>query len=57
VRRIERFKMATIRIEPELWRDLERLAREDRRPVANLLRLVLNNYVAAKSGQAKRAAA
>ena len=41
-----KLRSVTIRVEPELWDRLERLAREDRRPVAQLLRILVADAVA-----------
>ena len=41
-----KLRSVTIRVEPELWDRLERLAREDRRPVAKLLRILVADAVA-----------
>jgi predicted DNA-binding protein len=54
--RIKRFKMATVRVEPEVWENLEILAAADKRPVANYLRVILSEVVAVKSGQMPKAA-
>jgi hypothetical protein len=40
---------ATIRFEPELWARIERLAQQDRRPVASYLALVIPDAIAAQS--------
>lgn len=53
----EKLKPVTVRVEPRVWRGVERLAAADKRPVANYLRLVLSELVAAKSGQAPKVAA
>jgi predicted transcriptional regulator len=44
-----RLRAATIRVEPELWERIERLAQADRRPVANYLALVIADAIAARS--------
>jgi predicted transcriptional regulator len=44
-----RLRAATIRVEPELWVQIERLAQADRRPVANYLALVIADAIAAQS--------
>jgi predicted transcriptional regulator len=49
----EKLKPVTVRVDSRVWRHVERLAAADKRPVANLLRVILSDYVAAKSGQQK----
>jgi predicted transcriptional regulator len=44
-----RLRAPTIRVEPELWERIERLAQADRRPVANYLALVITDAIAAQS--------
>jgi hypothetical protein len=51
----EKLKPVTVRVEPRVWRGVERLAAADKRPVANYLRVILAELVAAKS--TKQAAA
>jgi predicted DNA-binding ribbon-helix-helix protein len=46
--RNNKLRSVTIRVEPELWDRVERLAREDRRPVAQLLRNIIDDAVAAQ---------
>ena len=41
-----KLRSVTIRVEPELWDRLERLAREDRRPIGQLLRILVADAVA-----------
>ena len=41
-----KLRAATIRVEPELWERIERLAQADRRPVANYLALVIAFVIA-----------
>lgn len=41
-----RLRSVTVRVEDELWDRVERLARADRRPVAQLLRLMIEDAVA-----------
>jgi hypothetical protein len=53
----EKLKPITVRVDTRVWRHVERLAAAEKRPVANYLRLVLSELVAAKSGQAPKAAA
>jgi predicted transcriptional regulator len=45
----KKLRAATIRVEPELWERIERLAQADRRPVANYLALVIADAIAAQS--------
>jgi predicted transcriptional regulator len=45
----QKLRAATIRVEPELWERIERLAQADRRPVANYLALVIADAIAAQS--------
>jgi predicted transcriptional regulator len=52
-----RLRAATIRVEPELWERIERLAQADRRPVANYLALVIADAIAAQSAGDTRVAA
>ena len=53
-----RLRATTIRVEPELWERIERLAQADRRPVANYLALVIADAIAAQSvGSDSRVAA
>jgi hypothetical protein len=42
---------ATIRVEPELWECIERLARADRRPVASYLKLVIADAIGNQPGR------
>jgi hypothetical protein len=44
-----RLRAATIRVEVELWQQIERLAQQDRRSPANFLRLVVEDAIAAQS--------
>jgi hypothetical protein len=44
-----KLRAATIRVEPELWTEIERLAEADRRPVANYLKLVIADAIAAQN--------
>jgi hypothetical protein len=53
----EKLKPVTVRVEPRVWRGVERLAAADKRPVANYLRMILAQVVAAKSQQKPQAAA
>jgi predicted transcriptional regulator len=53
----EKLKPVTIRVDSRVWRHVERLAAADKRPVANYLRVLLADYVAAKSGEQKSQAA
>jgi predicted DNA-binding ribbon-helix-helix protein len=39
-------RSVTLRLSPELWDSVERLAREDRRPVAQLLRNIIDDAIA-----------
>jgi predicted DNA-binding protein len=53
-----RLRAATIRVKPELWERIERLAEKDRRPVASYLKLVIEDALAAQSaGSDSRVAA
>jgi predicted transcriptional regulator len=45
----KKLRAATIRVEPELWVQIERLAQKDRRPVASYLALVIADAIAAQS--------
>ena len=40
-----KLRSVTIRVEPELWDRVEQLAREDRRPVAQLLRILVADAI------------
>ena len=53
----QKLRAATIRVEVELWERIECLARQDRRPVANYLALVIADAIAAQSAGADRVAA
>jgi predicted DNA-binding protein len=46
-----KLRAATIRVEPELWERIERLAQADRRPVASYLKLVIADAIAANAGK------
>jgi hypothetical protein len=48
---------ATVRLKPELWNRIERLAEEDRRPVGQYLRNVILDHVKAAAEQKPRVAA
>jgi hypothetical protein len=52
----EKLKPVTVRVEPRVWRGVERLAAADKRPVANYLRVILAELVAAKSQKPQAAA-
>jgi predicted DNA-binding ribbon-helix-helix protein len=43
----ERFAMHTtsIRLEPEIWAEVERRAKRERRPVSNLLRIIVTDAI------------
>jgi hypothetical protein len=55
--RNEKWHAATIRLKPDLWRNLERLAQEDRRPVGQYLRIVIAGHVKANTEQKSQVAA
>jgi predicted DNA-binding protein len=44
-------RSVTLRLSPELWDSVERLAREDRRPVAQLVRNLIEDAVAESGPQ------
>jgi hypothetical protein len=52
-----KLRAATIRVEPELWERIERLAQADRRPVASYLKLMIADAVAAQSAGSDMVAA
>jgi hypothetical protein len=48
---------ATVRLKPELWVRIERLAEEDRRPVGQYLRNVIIDHIKAATEQKPQVAA
>jgi hypothetical protein len=55
--RTERLKPVTVRVDERVWHRMEQLAAADKRPVANYLRVILSEHVAANAGESKRVAA
>jgi predicted DNA-binding ribbon-helix-helix protein len=50
----------SIRLEPEIWAEVERRAKRERRPVSNLLRIIVTDAInppSAAGGQDRDAAA
>jgi hypothetical protein len=42
---MQNFRTASVRLDPETWAQVERRARKERRPVGNLLRIIVTDAI------------
>jgi hypothetical protein len=53
---MQNFRTASVRLDAETWTEVERRARKERRPVGNLLRIIVTDAIApppAEGGEAE----